>query len=88
MNRITRQPTPAVKAASHHATCSAEFSPDQTEFLMAIDAFKTTTGKRFPTWVEVMRVFESLGYRKCQCGQCKPCELESDPLYDCEAELS
>ncbi len=37
---------------------------DTLEFLRAIDAFKRSTGRSFPTWTEVLEILRSLGYRK------------------------
>ncbi|MBI4880139.1 MAG: hypothetical protein HY812_10850 [Planctomycetes bacterium] len=37
---------------------------DTLEFLRAIDAFKRSTGRNFPTWTEVLEILRSLGYRK------------------------
>ncbi|MFH0946118.1 MAG: hypothetical protein V2A76_13040 [Planctomycetota bacterium] len=34
------------------------------EFLKAIDLFKRTTGKNFPSWTDVLEIIRSLGYRK------------------------
>ncbi len=34
------------------------------EFLQAIDAYKRSTGKPFPSWTEILQIVKSLGYRK------------------------
>lgn len=41
-----------------------EMSTEQFMFLMAIDAFKRSNGKGFPTWTDVLEVVRKLGYRK------------------------
>ena len=41
-----------------------EMSKEQFMFLMAIDAFKRSNGKSFPTWTDVLEVIRKLGYRK------------------------
>lgn len=39
-------------------------SDEQFEFLMAIDDYKRTNSRPFPTWTEVLEVIKALGYRK------------------------
>lgn len=39
-------------------------SDEQFEFLMAIDEYKRTNTRPFPTWTEVLEVIKALGYRK------------------------
>ena len=41
-----------------------QMSDEQFEFLMAIDEYKRTNARPFPTWTEVFEVIKSLGYRK------------------------
>lgn len=49
----------------HHATCDHVFADDEDrEFLIAMDSFQRTTGKRFPTWTDALTVFRGLGYNK------------------------
>jgi hypothetical protein len=50
-----------VKAAEE-----GEMTPDQFQFLMAIDAFKRANNRSFPTWTDVLEVVRKLGYRKTQ----------------------
>lgn len=66
----------------HHATSEHDFTSDETEFLMAIDRFKVQTGKKFPTWLDVMAVFRSLGYHKDE-----PEESILQALEDDDAEM-
>jgi hypothetical protein len=37
---------------------------DEWEFLLAVAAFQKRTGRRYPTWREVLHVAACLGYRK------------------------
>lgn len=37
---------------------------EQFLFLMAIEAFKKSNNKAFPTWTDVLEVVRLLGYRK------------------------
>ena len=39
-------------------------SDEQFEFVMAIDRYKQTNARPFPTWTEVLEVIKALGYRK------------------------
>ena len=50
-----------VKAAEE-----GEMTPDQFQFLMAINAFKQANNRSFPTWTDVLEVVRKLGYRKTQ----------------------
>jgi hypothetical protein len=39
-------------------------SDEQFEFLLAIDEYKRSNSRPFPTWTEVLEVIIALGYRK------------------------
>ena len=41
-----------------------EMTREQFLFLMAIDAFKKSNDRQFPTWTDVLEVIRLLGYRK------------------------
>lgn len=41
-----------------------DVTPDELEFLKAMDAYKRKNSRPFPTWREVLDVLRSLGYRK------------------------
>jgi len=41
-----------------------QMSDEQFGFLMAIDEYKRTNQRPFPTWTEVLEVIKALGYRK------------------------
>lgn len=45
-------------------TCDRDYSRDELEFLQAIQAYKKSSGRQFPTWSEVLEVVRSLGYHK------------------------
>ena len=45
-------------------TCDRDYSNDEMEFIQAIELYKKTSGRTFPTWSEVLEVARSLGYRK------------------------
>jgi len=46
-----------------------QMSDEQFEFLMAIDNYKRTNSRPFPTWTEVLEVIKALGYRKVAAPQ-------------------
>ena len=41
-----------------------EMTPEQFEFVMAIEAYKKVNRRLYPTWTEVLEVLGQLGYRK------------------------
>ncbi|HEY2882136.1 MAG TPA: hypothetical protein VGJ15_06870 [Pirellulales bacterium] len=45
-------------------TCEREYSDDELEFMHALDRYKRTSGRMFPTCSEVLEVISSLGYIK------------------------
>lgn len=52
------------KGQGHPATADLAYSDEEFEFLMAIEAFKSRTGRKFPTWAETLRVLKSLGWER------------------------
>ena len=46
------------------ATCERDYSDAEREFLRAIEEYKRSSGRLFPTWSEVLEVIRSLGYAK------------------------
>lgn len=49
---------------NHPTTSDRDYSDEEREFLLAIEAYKTRTGRKFPTWCEALDVLRSLGYAK------------------------
>ena len=45
-------------------TCERDYSPDEIEFMSAMDDYKRRSGRMFPTCSEVLEVVKSLGYVK------------------------
>ncbi len=54
-----RRRTDFMKAADE-----GELTSEQFLFLMAIDAFKKSNNKMYPTWSDILEVIRLLGYRK------------------------
>jgi hypothetical protein len=46
------------------ATCDRDYSTAEVEFLRAMEEYKKSSGRMFPTWSEVLEVLRSLGYEK------------------------
>ncbi len=47
-------------------TCERDYSPAELEFMLAMNQYKHTSGRLFPTWSEVLEVLRELGYEKSQ----------------------
>ncbi|HEY5316116.1 MAG TPA: hypothetical protein VIK18_26550 [Pirellulales bacterium] len=45
-------------------TCERDYSDDEVEFMNALDQYKRTSGRMFPTCSEMLEVIRSLGYAK------------------------
>jgi hypothetical protein len=71
-HRTTAQATRAAKARASSgrrrhidpATCERDYSEIELEFMQAMQQYKQSSGRMFPTWSEVLEVLQSLGYRK------------------------
>ena len=44
--------------------CDHDCSAAETEFMHAMQAYKRSSGRKFPTWSEVLEVLRGLGYEK------------------------
>jgi hypothetical protein len=45
-------------------TCERDYSIDEVEFMNALDEYKRTSGRMFPTCSEILEVVRTLGYQK------------------------
>ncbi len=45
-------------------TCERDYSDEEVEFMSALDEYKRTSGRMFPTCSEILEVFKKLGYEK------------------------
>jgi hypothetical protein len=45
-------------------TCERDYTPDEIEFMAALDDYKRRSGRMFPTCSEVLEVLKGLGYQK------------------------
>jgi len=58
-------------------TCERDYTPDEIEFMSAMDEYKRRSGRMFPTCSEVLEVLKSLGYAKSH-----PVEIAPAPAID------
>ena len=49
-------------------TCDREYSLAEMEFMQAMQDYKQSSGRMFPTWSEVLEVLQALGYAKDEVG--------------------
>ncbi|MGQ0636042.1 MAG: hypothetical protein ACT4QC_15635 [Planctomycetaceae bacterium] len=45
-------------------TCERDYTPEEIEFMRAMDEYKRRAGRQFPTWSEVLEVLKGLGYKR------------------------
>ena len=64
-------------------TCERDYSDQEIEFMQAMDAYKRSSGRMFPTCSEILEVIRDLGYR--QVGE--PEEASEPAILDPEVEL-
>ena len=54
-------------------TCERDYAAEELEFMRALDHYKRTSGRMFPTCSEVLEVVKSLGYARtaaaCTAGE-------------------
>jgi hypothetical protein len=43
-------------------TCERDYSTEELEFMQALDAYKRSSGRMFPTCSEILEVIRGLGY--------------------------
>jgi hypothetical protein len=55
-------------------TCEREYSDDEIQFMHALDAYKRTSGRMFPTCSEILEVIRGLGYVRVTSAPLAPME--------------
>jgi hypothetical protein len=45
-------------------TCERDYAAVEVEFMFAVEDYKRTSGRMFPTWSELLEVLMGLGYEK------------------------
>jgi hypothetical protein len=58
-------------------TCERDYSNDEIEFMQAMDAYKRSAGRMFPTCSEILEVVRSLGYVRLSEAQLALLEVEA-----------
>ena len=48
------------------ATCERDYTAAEVEFRGAMQEYKRTSGRMFPTWSETLEVLQALGYAKAE----------------------
>lgn len=56
-------------------TCERDYTDDEVEFMHALDRYKRTSGRMFPTCSEVLEVIRGLGYEKRTAPTAIPADL-------------
>lgn len=60
-------------------TCERDYSSEEIEFMSALDEYKRTSGRMFPTCSEILEVIRDLGYQKPPAGDpAQPSAPETD----------
>jgi hypothetical protein len=50
-------------------TSEREYTEAEMEFMMAMNEYKRSSGRMFPTWSEVLEVLQGLGYEKVPASE-------------------
>lgn len=72
-------------------TCERDYSEAEIEFMRAMDDYKQSSGRMFPTCSEVLEVIRSLGYHQLSDEQAESlgfvdAEIEEDSIVEEEEE--
>jgi hypothetical protein len=68
----TRTRQPAKKSRRRHidpTTCERDYRQDELDFMRAMDDYKCSSGRMFPTCSEVLEVLRSMGYVRLTAEQ-------------------
>lgn len=60
-------------------TCERDYSAEEVEFMNALEKYKRTSGRMFPTCSEVLEVIRSLGYVKAAEAPAEPTPAPIEP---------
>ena len=58
-------------------TCERDYSQDEIEFMQAMDEYKRTSGRMFPTCSEILEVLREMGYRRLSAEELA-CEMSAN----------
>jgi hypothetical protein len=60
-------------------TCERDYTPEEIEFMQALDAYKRANGRMFPTCSEILEVIRDMGYVRQPKGEAAESVPETDP---------
>src|SRR2546423_15616113 len=67
-------------------TCERDYNDDEIVFMQALDAYKRTSGRMFPTCSEILEGIRSLGYVSLpEAAGAMPPAIECEPVAPSEA---
>jgi hypothetical protein len=55
-------PKAKAKVQGHPATSEIEYTAAELEFMAAVERWQNRTGRRHPSWRELLEIVRSLGY--------------------------
>ena len=58
-----------------------EMTAEQFEFVMAVETYKKVNKRMYPTWTEILEVFDQLGYRKVLPREIQLVNVPEPELY-------
>lgn len=62
---LDRRRGPGIRRSEDRRSAEeGEMTPEQFEFLQAVNEYKQVNHRPFPTWTEVLDIITALGYRK------------------------
>ncbi len=59
-------------------TCERDYNTDEIEFMQAMDEYKQSSGRMFPTCSEILEVLKGLGYQKTSRAVACPIPVATD----------
>jgi hypothetical protein len=65
-------------------TCERDYSTDEIEFMQALDEYKRTSGRMFPTCSEILEVLGAIGYVKQPVSDATDAKVETQPFETAE----
>ncbi|MDR2170847.1 MAG: hypothetical protein LBP59_11955 [Planctomycetaceae bacterium] len=63
-NELSRRPPKQRRRQIDPTTCERDYSLEEIEFMNAINEYKRSSGRMFPTCSEILEVLKNLGYEK------------------------
>lgn len=67
-------------------TCERDYSDQEIEFMQAMDAYKRSSGRMFPTCSEILEVLRDLGYQQVVKTEEVPATSELDAVAEADVD--